>query len=79
MAARNSDYKVVPHKVSVGDRDRLYNNLMKDEAALCSMSNGKSPRIDGFPYEFDMAMWDMVGDDFCYLASEPFSTGCFTE
>nr|QHR88373.1 hypothetical protein Q903MT_gene2386 [Picea sitchensis] len=39
VAVRNSCYQVVPHKVSVGDRDRLDRAFTKDElfATLCSM------------------------------------------
>lgn len=81
MAARTSCYQVIPHQVSVGDRDRLDSDFTKDElfAALCSMQNGKSPGMDGLPCEFYKAMWDTVGDDFRILASEAFSLGHFTE
>ena len=48
---------------------------MKDEffTALSSMHNGKSPSINGLPYESYKTLWGIVGDDFCSLAHEVFS------
>lgn len=81
VAARDACYRVVPHKVSVVDHDRLDREFTKDElfATLCSMKNGKSPGMDGLPCEFYKAMWDNVGDYFCGLVFDAFSTGCPTE
>ena len=66
MIIRNSFYKVIPHKVSIGDQDRLDNDFSKEElfSTLCSMQNGKSPSMNGFPCEFYKVMWDIVGYDF---------------
>jgi hypothetical protein len=81
VAARDACFRVVPHKVLIGDRDRLERDFMKDEffVALSSMQNGKSSGIDGLPCEFYKEMWDIVGDDFCNLAHEVFSIGCLSE
>jgi hypothetical protein len=59
VAAKNACYRVVPHKVSVVDHDRLDKDFTKDKlfVALCLMKNGKSPGIDGLPCEFYKAMW----------------------
>jgi hypothetical protein len=69
VATRNPCYRVVPHKVSVVDYDRLNKDFTKDEhfAHFCSMKNGKSLGIDGFPCEFYKVMWDTIGDDFYCL------------
>jgi hypothetical protein len=77
VAARDACYKVVPHKVYIGDRDRLEIYFTKDDffVSLSSMQNGKSLGIDGLPCEFYKEMWDMVGVNFCNLANEVFSIG----
>jgi hypothetical protein len=70
VVARQACFKVVPHKVLIGDRDRLKRDFTKDEffVVLSSMLNEKSSGIDGFPYEFYKEMWDTVGYEFCNLA-----------
>ena len=81
LDARNVCYKVVPHKVSICDGDRLERDFTKEEYfnALTSMKNGKSPSIDGQPCEFYKTMWSRVGDDFCALPNEVFSTSSLYE
>lgn len=50
--------RVVPHKVACGDRDRLDQDITRDDLyiALMSMKNGKSLGMDRFPYEFYKSM-----------------------
>jgi hypothetical protein len=81
VATRNALYRLFPHKVSIVNYYRLDRDFTNDEifVALCSVKNGKSPRIDGFPCEFYKAMWDIVGDDFSCLVFEAFSIGCLME
>jgi hypothetical protein len=43
------------------------------------MQNGKSHRLDGFPYEFYKAMWDSIGENLCKLASNVFASGRLSE
>ena len=66
MIIRNSFYKVIPHKVSIGDQDRLDNDFSKEElfSTPFSMQNGKSSSMNGLPCEFYKVMWDIVGYDF---------------
>ena len=51
-------FRVVPNNISTSDQDNLDEDFMKEAffAALSSMQNGKSPRIDGLPCEFYKAM-----------------------
>lgn len=81
VAARDACCRVVPRKVSVGDRDRLDRVFTKDElyATLSSMQNGKSPGLYGLPCEFYKSLWDAIGEDFCSMASEVFASGCLSE
>ena len=57
---------MIPHKVFIGDQDKLDNEFSKEElfSTLCSMQNGKCPSINGFPCDFYKVMWDIVGYDF---------------
>lgn len=81
VVARDFYYRVIPHKVSIRDKDTINNDLSKEElfATLSFMWNGKSPRLDIFPCEFYKGMWETVGDDFCHLASKAFSSGTLTK
>jgi hypothetical protein len=58
LATQDACCKVVPRKVSSGDRDKFDRDFLRDElfTALTSMWNGKYPRLDGLPYEFYKAM-----------------------
>ena len=64
-------------KVSSTDWDRLNKDFSREElcVALTSIQNGKSPSMDGLPYEFYNIMWDTIGDDFCCLASQVLTVG----
>ena len=57
---------MIPHKISIGDQNMLDNDFSMEElfSTLCSMQNGKSPSMNGLPYEFYKVMWDIVGYDF---------------
>lgn len=48
-------------------------------SALTSMKNVKSLSIDRLPCKFYKTMWGTVGDDFCALAHELFSSGTLSE
>jgi hypothetical protein len=63
VGARNSYYKVILHKVPIGDEDRLGSDFLKDKlfVALSSMQNGKSSGLDGLPCEYYKAMWNTMG------------------
>ena len=69
LVARNSCFKVVPHKVSICDRDRLEKDFTKEYFfnVLNLMKNDRSPGIDGLPCEFYKTMWDIVGDDVLHM------------
>ena len=44
---------------------RLIRNVTKDEIGVVkSCPNGKSPGVDGLPYTFNKATWDVIGEDF---------------
>lgn len=79
--ARKSCYNVIPRKVARGDREKLETNFTKEELfkALNSMQNGKASGIDGLPCEFYKAMWDSIGDDFCCLVDEIFTSGSLSQ
>ena len=77
--ARNSYYRVIPHKVFVIDHDRLGKDFIEDElfVVLSYIKNSKSLWIDGQYCEFYCkSMWDIVEDGNTHLDLEAFSIGC---
>lgn len=66
MATRDACCRVVPCKVSSGDRDWLDRDFFREEiyATLTSMQNGKLLGMNGLPCKFYMAMWYTIGHDF---------------
>jgi hypothetical protein len=62
VSTRDSFYRVVPHKVSIGYWDNLEIYFMKYEffVSLSSMQNGKSLGIDVLSCEFYKEMWDTM-------------------
>lgn len=80
LDARNCFFKVVPHKLSFCDWDRLYKDFIEEFfSALNSMRNGKSLGIGGLSCEFYKTMWGIVGDDFRTIEHEVFSSGTLSE
>lgn len=81
MATRNACCKVVPLKVSSRAWDRLDRDFLKEElfGTLTLMKNGKALGMDGLPCEFSKAMWNIIGDDFCCLASQVITSGRLSE
>ncbi len=49
--------------------------LPKCQAALLSMSHGKTPGSDGFPMEFFVSFWDILGLDLVRILNVAFESG----
>jgi hypothetical protein len=81
MGSRNSCHKVIPHKISIRNRDQLNRYFLKEDpfVALSSMQNGKLRGLDVLPCKFYTAMWETVGDDLCCLVLEAFSSRVLTK
>lgn len=81
VVARNDCYRVVPHKDSIVDHDSLEKDFTNGEVFIDSnyLQNGKSPRVNGVPYDFYKAMWDIVTYHINHLASNTFSSMCLIQ
>ena len=56
-------------KLSPGSQTRLENKV--EDIVKNECQNNKSPGLDGLPYEFYKATWDIIGEDFtCVLQLE---------
>ncbi len=49
--------------------------LPECHAALLGMSHGKTPGSDGFPMEFFVSFWDILGLDFVWILNVAFESG----
>ena len=52
-----------------------YNSPGEAYAALSGMAKSKSPRSDGFPAEFYLAFWDVLGTDLVEVFNASFDSG----
>lgn len=79
--ARNYCLKMVPHNISICNQDRLDKDFTKEEIfnALTSMKSCKSLGIDGLHCEFYKAMSGTMGDYFCCIVHEVFSSSFLSQ
>ena len=62
-----ADFLVDLGKLSPASQDKLVKDLSFEEVEYIikhECENNKSPGLDGIPYEFYKATWDIIGDDF---------------
>ena len=68
------DKKLSPAAAAASDGPNPDGSLGEDElrAAMCTMHRGKSPGLDGLPYEFYHAFWDVVAGPLAKALNEAY-------
>ncbi|GJY42009.1 RNA-directed DNA polymerase, eukaryota [Tanacetum coccineum] len=76
-------YYTFPNRLSSDQLDMLESPISRDEVrnAVWGCGENKSPRPDGFTFEFFQKFWDTLGSDFCaavewFFDHSSFSRGC---
>nr|GEY23912.1 RNA-directed DNA polymerase, eukaryota [Tanacetum cinerariifolium] len=69
----------LPNCLSSDQTNNLDRNITNDEirAAVWDCGENKSPRPDGFTFEFFRHFWDLIGSDFCAAVNCFFESGSF--
>ena len=69
--------ETIERKLSDFEREMCEGPLTEEEclAALRSSANNKSPGLDGFPKEFYLTYWDIIGTDFLEMANSCLQEG----